>query len=167
MDYEAYMKFLLRYQEELNLPYSFAMKLSFIGSPLLFGKAMLIFNDDPYEIVGAAGFVYGTGANNYEDRHVCQIEIAFLRKEYRGTLLFQRGLQALTALMKSGEPAIEQVQFWVSADQEGLGRLFSKFLDLPDSTQQAVNQLSFYRFSFHELEAYVRKISKLPVGLGE
>ncbi|MDF2650586.1 MAG: hypothetical protein K0Q73_6391 [Paenibacillus sp.] len=157
MDYDSYIKFLLQHHDELNLPYSFAMKLSFIGSPLILGKALLGFSEEPYQIVGATGFVYGTGANDYEDRHVCQVEVAFIQKPYRRTSLFLHGLKALVDEMKAGNPDIQQVQFWASTGQEELDRLFSKFSALTGSTRSIVNNLAFYTVAFHELESYCNR----------
>ncbi len=64
MDDELYIQFLLEHHNNLNLPYEFAVKLSFLSSPLIAGKAMLILREEPYEVVGAAGFVFGTGRIN-------------------------------------------------------------------------------------------------------
>lgn len=158
LDYETYVKFLLQHHDELNLPYSFAVKLSFISSPLIFGKAMLILNEEPYEIAGAAGFVYGTGTNQYEDRHVCQLEVAFLQQGYRRTSLFAQGLQALVNEMKAGNPDVEQVQFWTPLSNGELEKLFSKFSSLPGSTRSIINGLAFYTVPFRELESYSARL---------
>ncbi|KAB8130512.1 hypothetical protein F9U64_14300 [Gracilibacillus oryzae] len=161
MEFEAYIKFLLQYHQELNLPYSFAMNLSFVSSPLIFGKAMLIRSDEPYEIVGAAGFVYGTGANDYEDQHVCQVEVAFLQKQFRNTFLFLYSLDALLKEMKNGNPDVKQIQFWTAMDDEKLGRLFTKFSAVPGSTKSVVNNLVLYTVLFDELEAYCHQFSRI------
>ncbi|WP_438447014.1 hypothetical protein [Gorillibacterium sp. sgz5001074] len=158
MDYEAYMDFLLRHAGELNLPYPFAMKLSFLASPLILGQAMLIFTEEPYEIVGAAGFVYGTGPGEYQDRHLCQIEIAYLRPEHRSTTLFARGLQELTALMRAGNPEVRQVQFWAPEDRKELGSLFAKLTALPGSSKSVSGPLALYSVLFDELAAYCREL---------
>lgn len=160
MNYKSYMEFLLQHHAELNLPYSFAMKLSFVGSPLIFGKAMLAYEEESYETVGAAGFVYGTGANEYEDRHVCQVEVAFIRTEYRRTSLFTLGLQSLIDLIKEGNPEVELVQFWAAADRTDTDKLFSRFGDLPGSTRSIVNDMAFYTVPFRELEAYCRRFER-------
>jgi hypothetical protein len=157
MDHKAYMHFLLQHHDGLNLPYPFAMKLSFMSSPLLFGKAILVIDEEPYEIAAAAGFVYGTGANEYQDRHICQVEVAFIRKEYRRTSLFIRGLHALAAEMKAGNPDVEQVQFWAPAGQENLEKLLSKLVALPGSTRSIVNDLAFYTVPFREVESYCHR----------
>ncbi|NOV01067.1 hypothetical protein [Paenibacillus planticolens] len=154
MDYEAYMKFLLQHHDQLKLPYPFAMKLSFMSSPLEFGKAMLILSEEPYEFVGAVGVVYGTGANDYEDRHICQIEIAFIREQFRRTSLFLRGLEALIRMIKASNSDVEQIQFWASADNEELERLVSRWSSLPGYSRSIVNNLAFYTIPFAELEAY-------------
>lgn len=157
MDYEAYMRFLLQHHEELNLPYPFPVKLGFMSSPLIFGSALLLIAEESYEIAGAAGFVYGTGPNQYEDRHVCQVEVAFLRREYRRASLFAQGLQVLLGQMKAGNPDIEQVQFWVPEGQAELEKLFSKLSGLPGANRFRVNGLTCHQIPFRELEAYAHR----------
>ncbi|WP_338553130.1 hypothetical protein [Paenibacillus sp. KS-LC4] len=159
MDEEAYAAFLIQHHAELNLPYAFPMKLSFMGGPLILGKGLLLFSEEPYEIVGAAGFVCGTGEHDYEDQHICQIEIAFIRKEYRSTRLFANGLNALIELMKKTSPGVQQVQFWVRADDCQLDRLLSKFTRLPGASRSSVNQLTLYKIPYSELEGYVQKLA--------
>jgi hypothetical protein len=158
MDYEAYLRFLLRHHTELNLPYPFAVKLSFIGSPLLMGKALLAIDEDPYEIVAAIGFNYGTGAGGYEDRHICQIEVAFIAAAYRRTSLFRQGLRALLDTLRSDNPSVRQIQFWLSAEQEAGEPLFAKLARLPGAERSVDNKLVFCSIPFRELERYTRRI---------
>ena len=158
MDYEAYMRFLLQHDSELNLPYAFGMKFSFIGSPLFLGKAMLVFAEEPYEVVGAAGFVYGTGAHGYEDREVCQVEVACIRPEYRSVTLFRDGLKALVDLIRASNPDVQRLQFWTKADHGRLDRLFAKFGALPGATRSDVNDLTCYVVPFPALEQYCRRM---------
>ncbi|MEI7024081.1 hypothetical protein WBG83_00035 [Paenibacillus sp. y28] len=136
------------------------MKLSFLCSPLMFGKALRIMDEETYEMVGAAGFVLGTGANHYEDREICQVEVAFIRKEYRSSPLFVQLLESLVATMKEANPDLAQVQFWVPAEQKDLDRLCSKFLALPGSVKSVVNKLAFYTVPFPALEAYCRRLKR-------
>ena len=126
------MKFLIRHHDELGLPYAFPHKLSFIGSPLLHGKALLMIDEASYEFVGASGFVYGTGADEFTDRSLCQIEIAFLRQDARCTMTFIRGLRALLELIRgeAGDTDVLTVQFWLTAMQ-GRAGVFAKLLALP------------------------------------
>lgn len=154
LDYEEYMTFLLRHDAELNLPYPFAVKLGFLSSPLLFGKAMLVLSEEDYDVVGAVGFVYGTGANNYEDRQICQVEVMYLRPEHRRQTLFVQVLLALLAKLQEGGEAVERVQFWVKEDRTEENRLFSKALALPGSERHLVNGLFCYQIPYRELENY-------------
>jgi hypothetical protein len=163
MDHEAYMDFLLSHHDELNLPYPFAMKLSFISSPLFLGKAMLVINEESYHMVGAAGFGYGTGPGDYEDKHICQIEVAFIEEGLRRTSLFVQGLHALVHAIKEGNPDVRQVQFWASAADYRLDRLFAKFLALPGSTKSIVNDFALYTVPSHELEAYCNRLRKSAI----
>ncbi|WP_248927255.1 hypothetical protein [Paenibacillus hamazuiensis] len=154
------MKFLLRHCADLNLPYAFAVKLSFISSPLIFGRAMMILSEEDYDVVGAAGFVYGTGPNAYEDRHICQVEVAYLRPEYRRTTLFMQGLMTILGEIKAGSPDVEMIQFWVAEAQTVEERLFSKFLALPGSKRLIVNGLACHQILFRELEDYCRRFEE-------
>src|SRR5690554_4339632 len=110
MDHEAYVTFMVHHHNELNLPYTFATKLGFVSSPLLLGKAMIVLDEDAYEIVAAVGYVYGTGADDYEDKTVCQIEVAFIEQGHRNMTLFMRGLQALIQVITVDNPAVRRVQ---------------------------------------------------------
>lgn len=158
MDLELYISFLLEHHGELNLPYSFAMKLSFIASPLVLGKALMIFNEEPYEMIGTAGFVYGTSAHDYEDRHICQVEVAFIQKAYRQTSVFAQGLRELVRVIKADNEAVQQVQFWTPVDQPDLDRLLGRFTLLPHATKSIVNNMAFYTIPFDELESYCNRL---------
>ncbi|SDE44584.1 hypothetical protein SAMN02799630_03388 [Paenibacillus sp. UNCCL117] len=157
--FTSYVQFLLSHHSELNLPYSFPQKLSFFSSPLMFGKAMLIIDEDMYEVVGAAGFVLGTGPQQYEDREICQIEAIFIENGHRGTLLFARAMQAFVRLIRSENPDVRQVQFWTAAEPEsGLKQLLAKLCSLPGGSRTLVNELAFYTIPFPELENYCARL---------
>ncbi|MBB6635259.1 hypothetical protein [Cohnella thailandensis] len=155
-DHAAYTKFLIRHQNELNLPYSFPVKLSFIAAPLLYGQALLILEEESYEIAGAAGFVLGTGANEYEDTNVCQIEVAFLREGYRSSTLFARALRVLLESIRVMNPAVETVQFWAPADLDSAKRLYTRWRGLPGSSVRIEGSLALYSVSFEELDRFSR-----------
>lgn len=160
MDHKAYTRFLIKHHAELNLPYPFPMKLSFISSPLMFGQAMLVIEQDDYELVGAAGFVYGTGEDGYEDRRTVQVEVAYLLKPYRNGRLFARLLRVMLDAMKAAEPNVERVQFWASVREPAQARLFEKFLALPGSAvQTAENGLRLYQMNFGELDQLSRRLN--------
>lgn len=161
MDHEAYMRFLLQHHDDLNLPYSFAMKLSFLASPLFNGDAMLILDEERNELAGAVGIVYGTGAGGYKDRHIGQIEIAYLLPEYRRTTLFLSGLRAMIGMIKFGEPSVEQLQFWIAADNDELRELFLRLSALPDSSMELVNGMAHYKVSLQSLEALCRRFREV------
>ncbi|WP_372635913.1 hypothetical protein [Cohnella sp.] len=160
MDHEAYIKFVLKHHRDLNLPYPFQVKLSFAGSPLLLGKAMLVIDEESYEMVGAAGVVFGTGANDHQDRDVCQAELAFLLPKHRGTPLFVQGLQALLDVAREANPDVEWFQFWVPGGPAELAKLYSKLASLPGASLQAANGTSLVRIPFGELLAYVRSLAR-------
>jgi len=158
MDYAAYMKFLIRNQGRLGLPYPFAMKLSFLAGPLILGKAMLLFSEEPYDLVGAAGFICGTGANDYEDRHVCQVEVAFLQEQHRHPFVFLRGLRTLLELMKQEAPEVALIQFWVQEEGDASETLWAKLLQLPGSRKQAEHQMTRYTVPYEALAAYCQRL---------
>lgn len=161
MDHDTYMKFLIRHHDDLGLPYDFPIKLSFLASPLVYGKALLVFDEDDFEVVGAAGFVYGTGADEFQDRARCQVEIVFLRKEVRRGTAFARGLRALLELMRNEAEGAEvrDVQFWLTAEQ-GRMKPFAKLLAMPGAEATPTDGLLRCVVPFHELDAYARRLDK-------
>jgi len=149
--FDNYLKFLLEHHSELNLPYDFAMKLSFISSPIVFGKVIVCVDEEEHSLEGVLGYVYGTGANDYQDQDVCQIEVAFCKSSLRSTPLFLRGLKYFTAFVSEDNKEVKQVQFWASAEDQRLRRLFSK-IDAMQRTE--VGQLDFYQVSLDALKSY-------------
>lgn len=162
MDSEVYIRYLIEHHDDLELPYPFAMKLSFISSPLILGNAMLIVNEEPYRIIGAAGFVYGTGAQDYEDRHICQIEVAFIEPSYRSTRLFVKGLAALIEYVDEGNPEVKVVQFWSPTPHDSLERLWGKLAALPGAevVASASSQLSLYKIPMSAIRVYIQQFLK-------
>lgn len=158
MDHDTYLKILIRHQEDLGLPYDFPIKLSFLASPLAYGKALLAFDEDDFEVVGAAGFVYGTGADEFQDRSRCQVEIAFLRKDVRSGTSFVRGLRALLDLMRGGTEGAEvrDVQFWLTGEQSRT-RLFAKLLALPGAEATPIDGMLRCVVPYGSLYAYARR----------
>lgn len=145
---DIYLTFLLEHDEELNLPYDFGTRLSFIASPLEFGKAILCFNDETREVIGAVGLVYGTGANDYEDTDVCQIEAAFIRKPFRRTKLFGRVLEYVTALL--AKEGVRQIRFCTPTGQSGLTRMLSKLGGDPQTIVTKLGALDAYQIDFEK-----------------
>ncbi len=161
MDYETYSRYVLTHHADLNLPYSFAVKLSFVASPLVLGRAMLVLDEEGYEPLGAFGVVYGTGARHYEDRHICQIELVYLASEYRCKPLFIQGLTRLLAEAKADNPDIDLVQFWAPMNDRGLDKLFARFRSLPGATATQVNDLMLHAVSYRELIAYCESFARM------
>jgi len=160
MDHESYMRFVIRHYRELRLPYAFAVKLSFMASPLALGQALLVVDEDSWEFVGAAGFVYGTGAGQYEDRHICQLEVAFLLEPQRRTRLFARGMQAVVELIERDNPDVRYLQFWTPADWTRSEGVVRKLLSLPGSTVREDNGMALCRVPFDEFARYCRRLNE-------
>ncbi|MDF2960430.1 MAG: hypothetical protein K0S39_2165 [Paenibacillus sp.] len=154
MSYDQYMIFLLEHHAELNLPYDFRTKFSFISSPLVLGKLFLGVEEEEHVPVAAIGFVYGTGAMDYEDKHICQIEVAFIRHPYRRTRLFLRGLQFLTDFIARDNPDVQYIQFWTPAGQKDLKSLFSKLGGSPKTGTTGQGEADFYQIDFKEWVKY-------------
>ncbi len=153
-DWERYLLFLLTYHAEWNLPYDFQMKLSFIGIPISAGNAILCIDPQTKDPVGTIGFVYGTGAQHYEDTHICQVEIAFLAPSYRRTRLFIRGLQQFVKVVAAENPGVRLVQFWSPGENEYLRTLFSKFANLTKTNEKPFGKLDLFTTRFDDLQLF-------------
>ena len=159
MHEQKYVEFLLEHYQDLNLPYSFPISLSFIASPLLMedekGECFLCFSDQ-HEVIGALGYIYGTGENQYQDTHLIQIQIVYFREEYRKTTLFLHTLQFLIQYIAQLDREVKEFRFWTPANDD-LQRLFTKIADKINSLETAFGPLDEYHASFSHWYAYANK----------
>ncbi|GIP33417.1 hypothetical protein [Paenibacillus sp. J2TS4] len=153
---KKYLEFLLEHYTQLNLPYSFPAALSFLASPILMeAEAFLCFNED-YETIGALGYIYGTGENQYEDTQVVQIQIVFLLEEYRRTRLFLQGLQYLTQYIAQLDREVREIRFWAPADND-LRKLCTKVAERKTTAESVFGEIDEYRASFQAWHSYAAK----------
>jgi len=153
---QTYLSFLLEHYEQLCLPYSFPVSLSFLASPLLMDReAFLCFNDDD-EVIGSFSYIYGTGENQYEDKHVIQVQVVFFREEYRVTRLFLQAIQFLIEHITDLEEDVRELRFWAPEDEK-LRRLFSKISEKTASVDTVFGPIDEYRTTFSDLQAYAAK----------
>lgn len=159
MDFDAYAKFMLAHAEDLNLPYSYGIKLSFFSSPLINGKALLILDEETNALLGALGGVFGTGEHNYEDREICQIEIVYVLEGYRGTRVFLRMLQDGLQLLREENPELQQIQFWIPAAERRLDRMAAKFGGTRVAEENEGGDgsgLVFYKIDYGKVDEYLK-----------
>lgn len=145
--WEDYFLFLMRHYEELGLPYDFEMTFSFIGNPLLAGNAIIVRESNTQAIVGAIGFVFGTGQDQFEDQTICQVETIYIDPEWRRKSLFLTLLYTFVSYLQRNHPQVQRIQFWSAADRHDLHRLFSKF-----STLMKVNDKPFGKIGFYQTD---------------
>ncbi|SFA78854.1 hypothetical protein SAMN05216312_101491 [Cohnella sp. OV330] len=155
MDHASYLRYLISRHDALNMPYPFAIKLSFLASPLALGRATLIHGEDSYEKIGAFGFVYGTGPGEYEDRENCQIETVFIEPDSRSPVVFLAAARALVDSIREGNPDAAYVQFWTVADHDPNERLFARIARLPGAARTVVEGLALYKAPLSELDAWI------------
>ncbi|WP_282937510.1 hypothetical protein [Paenibacillus sp. RC67] len=154
---EMYLEFLLQHYSNLKLPYSFPVSLSFIASPVLMKKdAILCFDEESNEIVGALGFIFGTGQQQYQDTHIVQIQIAYIAEGHRQTRLFLEGLQYLTQYLAHLDEGVTELRFWAPAD-DGLRRLFGKLGELTASRDTAFGTIDEYCAVLKDWQSYAAK----------
>lgn len=158
MDHASYLRYLISRHDRLNLPYPFAIKLSFLASPLALGKAVLVHGEDSYNKLGAFGFTYGTGPGEYEDRDKCQIETLFIEPDSRTPGVLLAAARALVEAIREGNPGARNVQFWTAARHDPNERLFARIARLPGATRTVVEALALYKVPLSELEAWVGRL---------
>ncbi|RIX51543.1 hypothetical protein D3P08_16695 [Paenibacillus nanensis] len=154
-----YIDFLLANYEALNMPYSFSVAFSFLASPILMERECFLCLNDDGEAVGAFGYIHGTGERNYEDRHIVQLQVAYLDNKHRRTTLFLRGLQYLAEHLRWLEDEVSELVFWTKPDDYTM-RLFDKFAGRTSDPGTASGNLLAYRVTVSELNAYLAKFSR-------
>ncbi len=153
--YQAkYLDYLLGHYADLGLPYPFTVALSYIASPVLIGnEAILAFNADD-ELVGAVGYIHGTGDHDYADTEIVQIQIVYIDETCRCTRLFLRGLQFLAQHLRDLDQHVAEIRFWTAASSTHRS-LFGKLAERASVTNHpAYGQLDEYRVSLPALLAF-------------
>lgn len=151
-----YIDFLLARYDELNLPYSFPVSLSYLASPLLMGGTAILCYDRKDELCGALSYIHGTGEHNYEDRDIIQIQVAYLADSCRSTRRFYEGLRFLTKHLAGQEENIQEICFWAPGNARNR-RLFCKFAEPVATAQQPEGPLDGYRICMKQLQDYLNK----------
>ncbi|MFD2334393.1 hypothetical protein ACFSR7_34560 [Cohnella sp. GCM10020058] len=160
MDHASYLRYLISSHASLHLPYSFATKLSFLASPLVLGRAMLIHCEDTYENVGAFGFAYGTGPGEYEDRENCQLEVFYMEAKRRTPDVLLAAASQLVDDIREGYAEVRYIQFWVpSSSDTREGWLLRRIASLPEASRTVNGMLALYKLPLDELERWVRGLA--------
>jgi hypothetical protein len=143
--WEAYILLLMRRYEELGLPYDDEMTLSFIGNPILGGNALIARDKETGHTVGVLGFVYGTGADYFEDDSTCQVEVIHIEQPWRHTKLFVTIILTLVAYLERQRPGTTRIQFWSPADRHDLNRIFGKLCTLIKTNEKSFGRISLFQ----------------------
>jgi hypothetical protein len=117
---------------------------------------ILAFNQDD-ELIGAIGYILGTGEHEYEDIHVVQIQTLFIEPFYRGSRLFLRGLQFFLDRLQEHDITVTELRFWTPALDE-LRSLIGKFAQpAAVATQAEFGALDEYRIPYTDLLVFAKK----------
>lgn len=161
--YQAkYLDFMLKHYDDLGMPYPFMVSFGFIASPVLMEKEAILCLDEENEVVGALGYIFGTGEKQYEDKQVVQMQAVYLDKAFRGTRLFLKGLQFLLHHLKHQPVSVTELVFWTGQDPF-MNRLAAKFASLESVTESEFGRLSAYRVPVPDLEAYLHKFRPIQL----
>lgn len=158
MDFQHYLEFLLEHYRDLHLPYPFPVSLSFIASPVLMQQgSILCYDDHGVSVIGALGYILGTGENHYQDTHVVQIQAVCLHESYRGRTIFRKGLQFFTDHLAQ-QREVSEIRFFAPADDK-LHRLLTKVSEQIATRETDFGPLNEYRAAFSEWQAKVARFS--------
>lgn len=158
MDEERYLEYLLSHYGDLGLSYSFPVTLSFINSPLIAGGGLMVIEEEHYALAGAVGYVIGTGANEFQDTDVCQIEIIHLLAAYRGTRLLLQLLLQLLMKMREDGPHVQRVQFWAKPSERGTAKLFARIARMSGGQCTPRGDLTLYSVPYESLHQYCHSL---------
>lgn len=152
--HRKYLDFLLEHYDDLRLPYPFEAAFGYIASPVLVGRESFLCMDEENEVIGAWGYIHGTGEHDYENAHVIQIQAAYLSEPFRRTGVFFQGLQYLMEHLEQQDQGVTEILFWIGRDAY-MSRLAAKFASLELSVESEYGPLEAYRVSVSELKDYL------------
>ncbi|WP_169085703.1 hypothetical protein [Paenibacillus sp. PL91] len=149
---EKYIEFLLENYEKLNLNYSFPVSLSYLSSPIFMDReAILLLDED--EVIGAVGYIHGTGEQQYEDIHVVQIQVVFLLEKYRRGRIFMQALQFLGQHLAQLKQPPQELRFWVP-DSAGLDKICARFAQKISEMQTDFGVIAHYSADFTNYHSF-------------
>ncbi|SDE93217.1 hypothetical protein SAMN04488542_103256 [Fontibacillus panacisegetis] len=154
-----YVDFLLEHYTELKLTYPFQEAFSYIVSPLLMEGVSILCFDNEEETAGAFSYIYGTGEHDYTDRHIVQIQVAFIVERHRRTGLFAKALQYLLEHIEADESKeqVTELRFWTACNDYNR-RLFEKFAERYAMAENECGQMDGYRVLISELRTYLDRL---------
>lgn len=158
--WDEYFLLLMRRYEDLGLPYDFDMTLSFIGNPIVSGNAFIARSLQSGETIGALGFVFGSGADQYTDESLCQIEVLYIEEGWRHTKLLAQMLLEFVEFEKHRHRPIERIQFWSPADRSDLHRMFTKFSDCIRTNEKSFGRISLYQSTMDRIAKYAQRFQQ-------
>jgi len=159
---ERYILFLLQHYEDLQSPYPFPISLSYLASPILMRNEAIICFDEDHNVIGALGYIHGTGEHNYEDTHVIQIQSLYLLEPYRRSRLFLEGLRFLIQhLEQLYKPApVSEIRFWAPSSPY-LRRLLSKLATRTFPSHSEAGTIDEYYSTLAEWQLYSNRFRQL------
>lgn len=154
-----YVDFLLEHYTELKLTYPFQEAFGYIVSPLLMEGASILCFDNEEETAGAFSYIYGTGEHDYTDRHIVQIQVAFIVERHRQTGLFAKALRYLLQHIETDESneQVTELRFWTACNDNNR-RLFEKFSERYALAENECGQLDGYRMFPSGLRIYLDRL---------
>ena len=158
---QSYLEFLLNNYSELNLPYPFDTSFGYITSPILLDEEIFLALDEEHRIVGALSLIRGTAEGDYEDRDIIQLQVVFISKHYRKTLILQQLLTIMYQWFSFNNQEISELRFWTKDDIQLQALIYKRTGIEPIKHHTIYGYLHYYAIPYPLLERYGKRYSKI------
>lgn len=157
VELEKCVDFVLRHRRDFYPAYNLGLILKFLSEAMHHGELVAGLNEKG-EIVGIAGYVYGTPEKKFIDKHRVQFELVCITQAYRKTGLFFQGLRQVVANLTQAETDVREIEFYAPANHPYLRKLFSKFATLTSTIQTKFGLEDLFLVTIENLTRYCDRL---------
>ncbi|WP_438447013.1 GNAT family N-acetyltransferase [Gorillibacterium sp. sgz5001074] len=153
-------RFMLKHKRELHPAFTTMEMVDLLYSYMTHGRLICATEDDG-RIVGAAAYYQGTPQQEFEDREVALVDVAIADRDYRGSRLFVKGLQYMTARILEEFPEVREFQIAAMAENVYLCRLYAKFTSSRHPREGLYGQEIVFSENIFKLNTILKRYDKV------
>lgn len=150
---EKCVDFVLRHRRDFYPAYNLGMVFVFLNEAMQQGE-IVAGRDEQGEIIGIAGYAYGTPEKKFADKHRLRFQLVCIAPRHRKSGLFLQGLRHIVDHLARPETGVREIEFYVPDNRPDLRKLFSKLAVLTSTVESKFGREDYYVAAIEDLKMY-------------
>ena len=152
--YERFIRFSLKYRNEMTPPYSMPVATHLLSDQILQAYTILGL-DINNDVVGYLTYYYGQSEDHPQSPYDVVIELLHIHKDFRLTFAFLQGFDFLIQQIEDSGYEVDRVLFKAYSKSDYLCRLYSKFAKKVSQIEGEFGKFDVYSVAFKEFSRYI------------